>query len=154
MLLDALKNVFSVGYLAFLLSVTGIVSVVAWNLPGVLQENGQTSHKASFNNSDATNSELAVKSLSAAEIDSAIDRALQLRLDGKYTDAFQILYPLSHQGVLRAKLYLGVAYYHGHGVSRDVERSRSLFMELLDKNYEPGIVNTYLNLIGSMHVAG
>jgi TPR repeat protein len=82
--------------------------------------------------------------------DEKVDQALQYSLDGKYYDAANILIPLAQQGFSRAQLYLAVAYYHGHGVSRDRKKAEHMFFLLRNKNYEPGIVNTYLNLLGSM----
>lgn len=87
---------------------------------------------------------------SIANSDILIDEALGLSLDGRYREAFEILEPLSNKGVTRAQLYLATAYYHGNGVKRDIPKALHLFLELQDKNYEPGIVNTYLNLIGSL----
>lgn len=85
--------------------------------------------------------------------DALIDKALGLSLDGYYKEAFDILQPLAAQDVTRAKLYLAVAYYHGNGVKRDIPKALNLFLELQDKHYEPGIVNTYLNLIGSLQLS-
>ena len=85
--------------------------------------------------------------------DQLIDKALGLSLDGHYKQAFDILKPLAEQDVPRAKLYLAVAYYHGNGVPRDIPKALRLFLDLQDKNYEPGIVNTYLNLIGSLQLS-
>ena len=82
--------------------------------------------------------------------DVLIDKALGLSLDGYYDEAFAILKPLADENVTRAQLYLAVAYYHGNGVSRDLSKAVLLFVKLQEKNYEPGIVNTYLNLIGSL----
>jgi len=82
--------------------------------------------------------------------DALIDKALGLSLEGYYTEAFEILEPLASKGVIRAKLYLATAYYHGNGVKRNIPKALHLFLELQDQNYEPGIVNTYLNLIGSL----
>jgi len=84
--------------------------------------------------------------------DALIDKALGLSVDGYYEDAFAILKPLADKDITRAKLYLAVAYYHGNGTSRDIPKALMLFLELQDKNYEPGIVNTYLNLIGSLQL--
>jgi TPR repeat protein len=84
--------------------------------------------------------------------DKLIDQALGLSLDGRYEEAFNILKPLADKDVARAKLYLAVAYYHGNGVPRDIPKALMLFLELQDKNFEPGIVNTYLNLIGSLQL--
>lgn len=89
-------------------------------------------------------------SRSEARSDELIDKALGLSLDGYYEDAFNILKPLADKGVTRAQLYLATAYYHGHGVKRNLPKSLFLLLELQDKNYEPGIVNTYLNLISSL----
>ena len=85
--------------------------------------------------------------------DQLIDKALGLSLDGHYKQAFDILKPLADRDVSRAKLYLAVAYYHGNGVPRDIPKALRLFMDLQDKHYEPGIVNTYLNLIGSLQLS-
>jgi TPR repeat protein len=82
--------------------------------------------------------------------DDQVDQALQYSLDGKYFDAANILIPLAQRGFSRAQLYLAVAYYHGHGVSRDRKKAEQMFFDLRNKNYEPGIVNTYLNLLGSL----
>jgi len=87
-----------------------------------------------------------------ANADVLIDKALGLSIEGYYKEAFDILHPLAEQDVTRAKLYLAVAYYHGNGVARDIPRALRLFLELQDKNYEPGIVNTYLNLIGTLQL--
>jgi len=87
-----------------------------------------------------------------AQNDVLIDRALGLSLEGNYRGAFEILEPLATQGIARAQLYLATAYYHGNGVTRDIPKALRLFLELQDKNYEPGIVNTYLNLIGSLQL--
>ena len=87
---------------------------------------------------------------SDAKSDELIDKALGLSVDGYYDEAFNILKPLSDEGVTRAQLYLATAYYHGHGVKRDLPKALFLLLELQDKNYEPGIVNTYLNLISSL----
>lgn len=84
--------------------------------------------------------------------DALIDKALGLSVDGYYEEAFAILKPLADKDITRAKLYLAVAYYHGNGVPRDIPKALMLFLDLQDKNYEPGIVNTYLNLIGSMQL--
>ena len=82
--------------------------------------------------------------------DKDVDRALQFSLEGKYYEAAHILIPLAQTGFDRAQLYLAVAYYHGHGVDRDKKKAEQLFFELQRKNYEPGIVHTYLNLLGSL----
>lgn len=82
--------------------------------------------------------------------DLLIDKALGLSIDGHFKEAFTILKPLADDDVTRAQLYLAVAYYHGNGVPRDIPKALFLFLKLQDKNYEPGIVNTYLNLIGSL----
>jgi len=84
--------------------------------------------------------------------DILIDKALGFSVDGKYEEAFTILKPLADNDVTRAQLYLAVAYYHGNGVQRDIPKALMLFIKLQDKNYEPGIVNTYLNLIGSLQL--
>lgn len=89
---------------------------------------------------------------SISNSDELIDKALGLSLDGRYNEAFEILKPLSDKDVTRAQLYLATAYYHGNGVKRDIPKALHLFLELQDKNYEPGIVNTYLNLIGSLQL--
>ena len=86
------------------------------------------------------------------EYDKLIDAALQYSLEGKYYDSAQILIPLAQQGVTRAQLYLAVAYYHGHGVERDRGKAQQMFFALQEQNYERGIVNTYLNLIGSRSI--
>jgi len=83
-------------------------------------------------------------------IDEQIDRALGYSIDGNHAQSVRLLMPLAEKGVDRAKLYLGVAYYHGNGVNKNTEKARELFFELQKTNYEPGIVNTYLNLIGSI----
>lgn len=85
--------------------------------------------------------------------DELIDKALGMSLDGHYKQAFEILKPLAEQDVARAQLYLAVAYYHGNGVPRNIPKALGLFLKLQDKNYEPGIVNTYLNLIGSLQLS-
>jgi TPR repeat protein len=85
-----------------------------------------------------------------ARYDKEVDRALQFSLEGKYYEAAQILIPLAKKGFDRAQLYLAVAYYHGHGVDRDKKKAEQLFFELERKQYEPGIVHTYLNLLGSI----
>lgn len=82
--------------------------------------------------------------------DSEVDRALQFSLEGKYFESANILIPLAQKGFSRAQLYLAVAYYHGHGVNRDRKKAEQLFFQLQNKNYEPGIVHTYLNLLGSL----
>lgn len=82
--------------------------------------------------------------------DILIDKALGLSLDGYYKEAFDILEPLAAKDVTRAQLYLATAYYHGNGVKRDLPKALFLLLTLQDKNYEPGIVNTYLNLISSL----
>jgi TPR repeat protein len=82
--------------------------------------------------------------------DVLIDKALGLSVDGYYKEAFDILEPLANEGITRAQLYLATAYYHGNGVRRNIPKALHLFLALQDKNYEPGIVNTYLNLIGSL----
>ncbi|WP_455209886.1 hypothetical protein [Kaarinaea lacus] len=82
--------------------------------------------------------------------DQEVDRALQFSLEGKYFEAANILIPLAKKGFDRAQLYLAVAYYHGHGVDRDKKKAEQLFFELQRKNFEPGIVHTYLNLLGSL----
>ena len=84
--------------------------------------------------------------------DALIDQALGLSVDGQYKEAFDILEPLANQGVTRAQLYLATAYYHGNGVAKNIPKALHLFLSLQDKNYEPGIVNTYLNLIGSLQL--
>ena len=84
------------------------------------------------------------------QYDKEVDRALQFSLEGKYYEAAEILIPLAKKGYDRAQLYLAVAYYHGHGVDRDKKKSEQLFFELQRKQYEPGIVHTYLNLLGSL----
>ncbi len=86
------------------------------------------------------------------EYDKLIDAALQYSLEGKYYDSAQILIPLAQQGVIRAQLYLAVAYYHGHGVERNRVKAQQMFFALQEQNYERGIVNTYLNLIGSRSI--
>ena len=82
-------------------------------------------------------------------VDDQIDAALQYSLDGKYIESFKILAPLAEKQIPRAQLYLGVAYYHGNGVDRNPEKAREIFMHLKELNYEPGIVNTYLNFLMS-----
>ena len=84
------------------------------------------------------------------DADTAIDTALEYSINGAYNKSFPILKQLADQDVIRAKLYLAVAYYHGQGVSRDRQQAKALFLELHDLDYEAGIVSTYLNLIGSL----
>ena len=79
--------------------------------------------------------------------DGAIDEALEFSLNGSYDKSFPILKYLAEKNVTRAKLYLAVAYYHGQGTERDRNKAKALFLELQEKGYEPGIVNTYLSLI-------
>lgn len=79
--------------------------------------------------------------------DQLIDQALEYSLNGAYDQSFPIFKRLTEQNVIRAKLYLAVAYYHGHGVPKNKQNAKSLFLELQKKNYETGIVHTYLNLI-------
>jgi len=83
-------------------------------------------------------------------IDEQIDRALGYSINGNHAQSVRLLTPLAEKGVDRAKLYLGVAYYHGNGVNRNTKKAQELFFELQKTHYEPGIVNTYLNLIGSI----
>jgi len=100
-----------------------------------------------------TSSALSYAYLSKPQIENSdilIDKALGLSIDGQYEEAFTILKPLADKDVTRAQLYLAVAYYHGNGVRRDIPKALMLFLNLQDKDYEPGIVNTYLNLIGSL----
>lgn len=85
--------------------------------------------------------------LNNIEYDKKIDTALGYSINGDHTDAIKILYPLAQRGVPRAKLYLGVAYFHGNGVKKDYQHAKDIFFELQQLNYEPHIVNTYLNLI-------
>ena len=84
--------------------------------------------------------------------DFLIDEALGYSINGNHAKAVSSLIPLAEQGVDRAKLYLGVAYYHGNGVAKNIDKSKTLFFELQENNFEPGIVSTYLNLIGSLPV--
>jgi len=86
---------------------------------------------------------------STENIDVQIDRALGYSIDGNHAQSVRLLVPLAEKGVDRAKLYLGVAYYHGNGVTKNKLKAQGLFFDLQKTNYEPGIVNTYLNLIGS-----
>ena len=102
---------------------------------------------ASANASQATNSITVTVN---PQYDQLVDQALQYSLDGKYYEAANILIPLAQKDFSRAQLYLAVAYYHGHGVQRDLNKSKQLFFILQEKNYEQGIVNTYLNLLGSL----
>jgi hypothetical protein len=81
--------------------------------------------------------------------DTAIDSALGFAVNGNHIEAVKILKPLADKGVIRAKLYLATAYYHGNGIAKDREKARSLFFELQAANYEPHIVSTYLSLLGS-----
>jgi len=81
--------------------------------------------------------------------DASIDKALGYAVNGNHGEAVKILIPLANKGVIRAKLYLATAYYHGNGVDKDREKARQLFFELQSANYEPHIVNTYLSLLGS-----
>ena len=80
-------------------------------------------------------------------VDARIDEALEYSLNGQYQESFPILKELADADVTRAKLYLAVAYYHGHGTEKNKAIAKTLMLELQNKNYEPGIVNTYLNLI-------
>lgn len=98
----------------------------------------------------ATNSAGSAKNTSLADDrDAEIDLALGYAVNGNHLDAVKILQPLAEQGVVRAQLYLATAYYHGNGVSQDREKARQLFLRLQAANYEPHIVGTYLNLLGS-----
>jgi TPR repeat protein len=83
------------------------------------------------------------------DVDQQIDDALQYSLNGRYQESVAILKPLATQGVTRAKLYLAVAYYHGHGVKRNREKAKQMFYDLQELGYEPGIVGTYLTIIAS-----
>ncbi|NOZ51735.1 MAG: SEL1-like repeat protein [Gammaproteobacteria bacterium] len=85
-----------------------------------------------------------------SDVNAKIDAALQYNLNGNYIESVKILYPLAEKEIPRAQLYLGVAYYHGHGVNRDYDKAKALFFKLQNTNYEPSIVNTYLNLLGSL----
>jgi len=82
-------------------------------------------------------------------VDEQIDLALGYSIDGNHAQSVRLLAPLAENGVDRAKLYLGVAYYHGNGVTKNKKKAQGLFFDLQKSNYELGIVNTYLNLIGS-----
>jgi len=86
----------------------------------------------------------------SSDVDAQIDAALQHNLNGHYLESTKILTPLAEKGIPRAQLYLGVAYYHGHGVKKDYHKATELFFKLQSVDYEPGIVNTYLNLLGSL----
>jgi len=88
------------------------------------------------------------------DVDAQIDIALQHNLNGNYRESAKILTPLAEKGVHRAQLYLGVAYYHGHGVDKNYSKATELFFKLQNADYEPGIVNTYLNLLGSLQQDG
>lgn len=80
-------------------------------------------------------------------VDDQIDAALQYSLDGQYFESIKILAPLAEKDIPRAQLYLGVAYYHGNGVKKNPEKAKAIFLRLKEINYEPGIVNTYLNFL-------
>lgn len=82
------------------------------------------------------------------DVDVAIDQALEYSVNGVYGKSFPILKSLADQDITRAKLYLAVAYYHGQGVEKNRGKAKELFLALLDKGYENGIVTTYLSLIG------
>lgn len=97
------------------------------------------------------NSLQAASNASDLNSDAAIDVALEYAVNGNHSDAVKILRPLAEQGVIRAKLYLATAYYHGNGIAKDREKAKNLFFELQQANYEPHIVNTYLSLLGSPH---
>ncbi|MDH5326176.1 MAG: hypothetical protein OEZ68_16245 [Gammaproteobacteria bacterium] len=84
---------------------------------------------------------------STQNTDDRIDLALDHSLNGEYHKSFPVLKELADANVTRAKLYLAVAHYHGHGTEKNKQKAKSLLLELQDKNYEPGIVSTYLNLI-------
>lgn len=83
-------------------------------------------------------------------IDQTIDEALGHSINGNHKAAIHILSPLAEKGSARAKLYIATAYYHGNGVQKDRSKAKNLFFELQKLDYEPHIVNTYLNLLGSM----
>jgi TPR repeat protein len=91
---------------------------------------------------------LAVDDMS--RYDALIDNALQYSIDGNHIEAVKILKPLADHGVLRAQLYMGVAYYHGNGIKKDWQKAQDIFFQLQSQHYEMGIVNTYLNLLGSL----
>jgi len=94
-------------------------------------------------------SDTASQTTDFASNDKQIDTALGFAVNGNHHEAVKILLPLAEKGVIRAKLYLATAYYHGNGVKKDREKARTLFFELQQANFEPHIVNTYLSLLGS-----
>jgi len=105
------------------------------------------SHKGDSESKGAMDATIGLSASGSS--DSQIDKALGYAIDGNHAEAVRILQPLAEKGVIRAKLYLATAYYHGNGVARDREKARQLFFDLQAANYEPHIVNTYLSLLGS-----
>jgi len=98
---------------------------------------------------DSSGTNSAATSNAPSSADQQIDTALGYAVNGNHHEAVRILQPLAEKGVIRAKLYLATAYYHGNGITKDREKARSLFFELQAANYEPHIVSTYLSLLGS-----
>jgi len=140
-------SIFTPKYILIVAVLFAISSVVSISL-----SRQQTSSPQGMGNDQPQSGDSAfAASRAGISYDAAIDSALEYAVNGNHSDAVSILRPLAEQGVVRAKLYLATAYYHGNGIAKDREKARSLFFELQQANYEPHIVNTYLSLLGSPH---
>ena len=139
-----MSNIFTMRYLMVISAVLVLSSAFSYKF---LSPRNNISVEAMPASSEIAAGSHVANAPSAANADFLIDQALEFSLNGAYDESFPILKELADKDVTRAKLYLAVAYYHGHGTAKDKAKAKSLLLELQHKNYEMGIVNTYLNLI-------
>ena len=140
-----MANIFTTRFLIVMALVLLVSSVFSYTFLGPKQPTAATG--APQHTSNNSHQDPAVAVMDSRNADQLIDQALEHSLNGAYDQSFPILKQLSDNNVTRAKLYLAVAYYHGHGVPKSKSSAKTLLLELQEKNYEMGIVNTYLNLI-------
>lgn len=132
-----MRSIFSAKFILLLIAVLLVSTAAAQYLSGSKKLVSPSSNTASVD----------AGVVHRSSYDQHIDAALQYSLDGKYHDSVKILLPLARKDIPRAKLYLGVAYYHGHGVAKDRAKAKEIFSNLHEINYEKGIVSTYLTLM-------
>ncbi len=84
---------------------------------------------------------LPILSQPAAGQSSDIERAVAAYNSGDYATAIALFEPNAHQGNRDAQYAMGVAYYEGNGVNRDLDEALTWFRKAADSGHPTAMFN-------------
>lgn len=90
-----------------------------------------------------------ISMIAKAQIDSEVNRGIELFNKKNYTAALPYLQSTSKAGSLISLCLLGYMYTNGLGVERDMEIGLNLYNKAVSNNYPPAMVS-----MGELHLAG